>query len=668
MLNSHAEISGAPYPHLFSGLQLGSRLLRNRIAFGAVYTGLMERGEISRAYLNFLVNRARGGAALLVSEPYAMWRFSTGALAQAQVHGQRDLDGFRRLAAAIEDEGSVLLAQLSEQGRGDIRAVRRFRAVAPSMLPDDLSWTMPQALSVDEIRHMVGDMAESAERLRRCGYAGVEISAGHGHIFHQFMSTWSNRRDDAYGGSFENRMRLLDELGRALRSCCGPDFLIGVRLPGDDGLPGGIGWNEAAEIAAHATATGIYDYVNFVQGSQSWTLHKHLPDMHGPRGPYVDQTGLMKRHCNGVPVACTGRIVEPVQAETLLSQGKADFVMLGRTLLADPAWGRKALQDRDGDIRKCVSCNNCWASTLMGQPSYCDNNPRIGLEDEVDWWPAKVEQPKRIVVVGGGISGLEAAWIAAARGHEVTLFNASAELGGRVRLFSQLPGCEAVSSIFDYQIMAAERAGVDLKLSHHATADDIAACRPDSVILATGGQFLWPEQLPAELRDEGYILDMAQLLRELVGRKAHMQGTAVIYDMDGTDMTYAGAELLADMFDRVVIVTPVESAARDQATVIKQAVYSRILGRGIEVISWAEPSPASRFEDGVFVYRNIMTGREGIIEDVQLFTYATPRVPRRELATQLGKICADVRLIGDAKGPGYTIPAMREAHMLGCTI
>lgn len=659
--------SNTPYPALFSELTLGSRRLRNRIAFASVFSGLARNGEVTPELINFHVSRAKGGAAMIVAEAFAMWRIGA-PLAQARVHGQDNLDRFSHWAAAVADEGTILLGQITEQGRGDMRPARKIHAVSASSLADDMSWTMPHAMTVGEIREMISDMVASTARLQACGFAGIEISGGHGHIFHQFMSPWMNRREDEFGGSLENRMRLLDELVVALRRECGSEFLIGARLPGNDGLPASIDWEVAAEIAAWATRDRALDYVNFVQGAHAWTLHQHLPDMHGERGPYIEPTAKLRQFSNGVAVGVTGRILEPVQAETLLADGKADFVMLGRTLIADPAWGLKSSQNRDNDIRKCVSCNNCWGESVAGRGTVCDNNPRVGLKEETDWWPSKAPYQKRVVVVGGGVAGLEAAWIAGARGHHVTLFSESAEPGGRIRLYSQLPGCEAVSSIFDYQLAMAQKCGVRFELSHRADAQDVRNCNPDAVILATGGSMQWPEQLPVELRDEGFILDLHTISRDLVQRRSRQGGTAVLYDFDGMDMTYSAAEMLADVFDRVVIINPVESIARDEASVKRQSIYHRIMQKGIEVIPWSEPSSDSRFEDGVFVYRNVMTRRQTEIEDVQLFTYATPRTPRNGLRSQIAEFCADVRLVGDAYVARSTIMAMQDGHRAGCEV
>lgn len=652
------------FPQLFSPLELGATRLRNRIAFASVFSGRVEGGEVTEELIDFHVSRAKGGAALIVTEALSVWR-GAAPLVQARVFDQPNMDGFKRWAEAVRAHDTVLLGQIQDPGRGDMRPLRKPFAVGASALPDDLSWTMPRVLGADEIRQMIDDFVLSASRLKDAGFNGVELSAGHGHIFHQFMSPWMNRRDDEFGGSFENRMRIVDMLIDGLRDRCGREFIVGARLPADDGLAGSIGPAEAAEIAAWHTRDGRLDYVNFVQGSHAWTLYQHLPDMHGARGPYLATTGELRTACRGTPVAATGRIVEPVQAEALIKHGVADFVMLGRTLIADPAWGVKSAEGRDNDIRKCVSCNNCWHEAVLGRPTACDNNPRVGRKDEGDWWPSPAPARKRVVVVGAGVAGLEAAWVAAARGHQVTQFSASAEPGGKIRLYSLLPGCDAVSSIFDYQLAAAQKAGVRLERSWQASADEICALDPDMVVLATGGTMLWPDQLPADYREMGVIPDLFETIRSLHDHGRREPGTAVVYDHDGTDITYSTAELLAGIFERVVILNPVECIARDEALVKRQSIYRRMMSRGVELIQWSEPTADLALEDGLVRYRNMMTGAEGTIEGVSLLTYATQRAPNDALARELRARGLAVREVGDAWTQRSTVAATRDGHDAG---
>lgn len=653
------------YPHLFTAMRLGDQQFRNRIAFAAVFSARARDGDVTPELITFYANRAAGSASLIVTEPLSVLRQSDIFAGQVRVYQRSNIDGLRRWADAVHGHDSGIVAQLQDSGRGDVRPRRKPFSLAPSALPDDLSWTMPHALSGDEIDTVCEDFVSAAETLQRAGFNGIEISGGHGHLFHQFLSPWANHREDEYGGERVNRIRFLVELIDGIRTACGDHFLIGIRLPGNDGIPGSIDWDEAGKISSALTDACRLDYLNFVQGMQASTLYMHVPDLHMPRSTYVEEIGRLRSQCNGVPVASTGRIVEPVQAETLLADGKADFVMMARALLADPAWGLKAHQNRDGDIRKCVSGNHCWGDIVHnGKPLMCDNNPRVAKEDEVDWWPKRTTSRQRLTIVGGGIAGLETAWVAAARGHDVTLFAQSADLGGKARLYASIPGCEAASSIFDYQITAAQRAGVKFELSHSASFDDIAATNPDAVVIATGGEMLWPASLPATWRDWGVTLDLWAMIIEL-RRMREQSGTAVLYDFDGTDVAYAAAEALSHRFSRVIIINPVECLARDEALVNRQAIYHRILLRRIEAWPWSEPSPNSDFEQGRLVVRNIMTGWETTIEDVSLFAYATPRRPRDELVTPLKNAGYETYVIGDAYIPRSTGTTVREAHELG---
>jgi 2,4-dienoyl-CoA reductase-like NADH-dependent reductase (Old Yellow Enzyme family)/thioredoxin reductase len=658
----------AEYPRLFTPIELAGKTLKNRIVHAAMSTRYARNAEVTDQLVGYYANRAAGGAAMLVCEPLGM-RKGQRQSARPDVFGAANLDGLKRWADAVGEYDSWMLAQVQDPGRGYHKpAGRRTQAIGPSALPDDWSWTVPHALSVDEIRTMIDEFAFSSARLKEAGWGGVEISGGHGHIFHQFLSPHSNHRDDAYGGPLENRARLIDELIDALRAECGADFIIGLRLPGDDFVAGSIDADEGERLTRHFAKARKVDYLNWVQGAHHRSLEQHIPDMHFERGTFFDLTKRMTQAADGVVTACVGRILEPIQGEALLRDGVADLVMLGRTMVTDAAWGLKAAQNRDNDIRKCVSCNNCWGVINQDQPLQCDNNPRVGFAEEVDWWPEPAGAKKKIAVVGGGVAGLEAAWVAAARGHDVTLYSAGSELGGKIRLNALIPTCDPLSSIYDYQQVMARKAGVRYELGWRVTADELIAARPDAVVLATGATMIWPEQLPDSLRDEGFILDLRTIVAELLDHPGKQPGTAVILDEDGLDGTYSSAEYLATLFDKVVIVSPREMLARDEPVVRQQSIYRRLYDARIEILLMSEPSPNERFEDGVFVYRNIVNGDEGEIADVSLFTYSTPRAPDLDLLAPLRAAGIPVEVIGDAWMPRNQMVATQEGHAAGLRV
>ncbi len=652
-------------------MTLAGRPLRNRIVNASISAHFGAENGIKEGQIHYYANRARGGAAMIVTEPLV--------IAPHQGHhrviawNDSMLDDLKRWADAVEREDCRLLGQIQDAGRGRHVPGRNYGAIGASALPDDLSWTVPHALTRAEISAFIESAANSAARLKRCGFSGAEISSGHGHLFHQFLSQRSNERDDEYGGDLEGRARLLVSVASAIRAACGSDFILGVKLPGDDGIPGSITPEMAAQIASHLVARVSVDYLCYAQGSHNRSLEMHIPDSSYPRVSYLSLVRELRKATPGVPVIALGRITDPVEAEAILANGDGELVGLGRALIADPAWPIKAKSGRARDIRYCVSCNNCWKTVISQKPIVCDNNPRVALADELDYQPPRAALKKRVVIVGAGIAGLEAAWTAAARGHAVTVLGSSAEVGGKTRLQAGLPISDSLSSIYDYQFVAATKAGAQFVLGRQATLDDILALKPEAVILATGSTMTWPVCLPRTLKAEGIIPDLRSAMADLIGPKGRkrekQRGTAVIFDMDHGDGTYAAAELLRDLFDRVVLLTPREHIAEETSLATRQRILRRFHERNIEYKCLVEPHWSDAFErDGTLGYASIFGGPAESIDNVSFFAYSTPRAPNDGLAAPLRAAGVAVHLIGDCKVARSVLEATYEGHAIGTTI
>ncbi len=650
---------------LFTPFELAGKRLRNRIVHASMTTLSTPGGHVTERQIRYHANRAKGGAAMTVTEPLAMMRHQA-RMPKVQVWRQDDPDALKRLAEAVESQDCRLIAQIQDPGRGRHAPGRNPEALGASALPDDLSWTVPRALTVAEIRALIAESAESAAYLKDCGFSGVEISGGHGHLFHQFFSPHSNRRKDEFGGDWAGRTRIVSELVAALRDACGRDFIVGLKLPGDDGVPGSIGPAEAAIIADRLTAARNVDYVCFAGGAHASTLEMHAPDRHGPPMPYMHFIKDLQSSLNGAPLMALGRITDPAEADGILARGDAQLIAMGRTLMADPAWPEKARTGRSWDIRYCLSCNTCWGVIVTQHaPIACVNNPRVAQPDEVDFRPERADAPSRIVVVGAGIAGMEAAWTAAARGHDVTVLGASDDVGGKARLRERLPGGETVSSIYDYQAVAAKRAGARLVLGRPATAAAVIALNPDVVVLATGSTMIPPDWLPADVRAEGWAPDLRAALPEILRFEGSQNGAAVLYDTDHTEATYAAAEALKARFDRAVIVTPRDTIATDVHLVARQGILRRMAEQRIEIVTLTEPRWTDACAEGRLELVNIYTGDVTVIDDLALLTYATPRAPDDALAAPLRAAGIEVIPVGDARAPQEMLFATASGHDAG---
>ena len=650
---------------LLAPLTLSGRRLRNRVAHTSMSTYMAKDGKATERLIRYYANRAEGGAALIVTEPISMAARQT-AWSRPRVYDDSQLDDFRRWADAVESHDCRLIGQIQDGGRARHEVGRTFTAIGPSRLPDDLSWSMPHALEPGEVRGLIEEFARSSLRLRNCGFSGVELSCAHGHLFHQFFSPWANIREDEYGGTWENRVRFVAELVGAIRALCGGDFIIGLKLPGDDGVPGSVGPAEAAIVADLLTRSKEASYVCFAQGAHAKSLEMHVPDRFGPYVPYLDLLRELKPSLNGVPLMALGRITDPAEAEGILQRGEAEVIGMGRTLLADPAWLRKAVAGRTNDIRYCVSCNTCWDTIITHNlPLACINNPRVAMEREVDFWPQPVARRRRVVVVGTGVAGMEAAWVAAGRGHEVILLGRSSEVGGKARLRARLPGGETITSVYDYQFVQAQKAGVRFMLGAEADVDAIAALEPDIVVLATGASMYVPPWIPADIAQMQLVPDFHAALWDLVRHRSRQPGTAVVYDMDHTEGTYAGIELLGQLFERTVVLTPREGITREVSVVARQGILRRFSHLPIEVIASSEPVWSESFEAGELEYRDIYSDRRGTIANTVFLSFSTPRVPDIVLAGPLRAMGLDVRLVGDARTARNVLAATADGHELG---
>ncbi len=503
----------AAFPRLFSPGRIGSAALRNRILMAPMEKNLATpAGAVTRRYIDYVEARAAGGAALILLESMYVHPAGRNHLYQLGLHDDALVPGYRGLIQACHRHGALVGAEIEFAGRETSSLVTGTQPVAPSPVPCTTlaGGETPRTLSVAEIAAIVGDFAAAARRALAAGFDVIEIHGAHGYLVGQFLSPYSNRREDEYGGDFERRLRFPLEVIGAVREAVGPEFPLLYRLSAEEHVPGGLTVADLGRIAPRLEAAGIdgLDVTAGIYESAVWMVQPMEMEQ-GCLAPLAREI----RRAVTIPVSVAGRISDPHVAERILEAGDADFVTLGRALHADPEMPRKSLEGREREICYCVGCLKC--SDLLGQnqPVLCLVNTRTARERE--YAPRPAARPERVVVVGAGPAGLEAARVLALRGHAVTVLERGAEPGGQLLLSRLVPKREELSGLAAYLADAVTREGARIRLGVEATVELVLAERPDTVVVATGAR---PGTPPIAGVTESPAVDPFEVLRRPAGR------------------------------------------------------------------------------------------------------------------------------------------------------
>ena len=561
----------SPYKALFESFRLKHLTLKNRIISTAHAPAYAEQGRPGERYQRYHEEKARGGLAMtMFGGASSISPDSPPSFGQIQVGDDGIIPYFRAFAERIHALDCVLMCQLSHAGRRTGAASGNWLpTLAPSPVREPAHGSMPKAMEAADIRRVVRDYGAAARRCREGGLDGCELLIS-GHLIGQFWTPLANQRRDAYGGSLENRIRFGLEVLEEIRGGVGENFIVGIRFPADERIEGGLSEAEGIEIARLHARSGLIDYLN-VSGGANWTkrgVAETVPSMAFPSARFVELAGKVRRAA-GLPVLHAAGVADLATANFAVAEGHVDLVGMTRAHIADPHLVAKHLAGQDGAIRPCVGAGFCIDRIYRGGDALCLHNAATGREALLPQRIAQSEAPKRrVLIVGAGPAGLEAACISAARGHDVTVFEARNGPGGQVALAARLAWRRDLAVITDWRYERCLALGVSFNFDLYAEASDVIDAAPDVVVLATGG-------LP-NLSTVAGAKAHAATVWDVLGGEAAPGERVLVFDDTGGQSGVSAAEYLAAQGAEVELVTP-DRCASEEVGVTNHAIHLRNL-------------------------------------------------------------------------------------------
>ena len=655
------------FPRLSQPMALRGHSLRNRIVFGAHTANMGENGLPGRQYGAYLLERALGGAAMIVAEPMPVHR--TGVLTRGNFRHGTDavIAPFQAITGPVKDAGAVILQQLYHVGAHGDADLSFAPHWSPSGHPSYHDSDGSHAMTVTEIEELIAAHVAAAVRCKAGGFQGVEVWAAYHSLLDQFWTPWSNRRDDDWGGSLENRTRMSRRIVQGIRDACGPDFVIGLAVSTSDAQDVMLSTEALCEAVALHDATGDIDYVTCGHGGYL-DFERLIPTFMFGEKLTAPVTAHLKAALRHAVVTSEAGIRTPENAESVLSQGQADLVSIVRGQIADPHLARKATEGRATDIRGCISCNQmCWGRRSRDYWISCLVNPSAGREWE--WGGDRftpAPHPRHVLVIGAGPAGCEAARVAAERGHRVDLHEALPDIGGQFRLAGMQPRRTQILDLFGWYERQFAKLGVVLHLYSFVEAEDIAAHPADVVILATGSlpdpsaRQRW---LPGAPTLPGLEAGGVWSPEEVMRREARLGDHVVVYDEGGNWRGVGTAWALAERGLKVVLVTPDPYVGREITRTSADAPARQRLARlGVRMIT--EHRIARWHGNGVTV-QSMLTGEEETIASSGLVMSATNVAFDPFPEGFPGK---DVFRVGDCAAPRQAPYAFHEGRKVALTL
>jgi len=641
------------FAHLFTPLRIGSFTVRNRILSTAHLTSYAENGLPTDRHLRYWAAKAKGGIGLIVTEGSPVHPSSPNVLHFIDLWRDECVEPFRRIADAVHAHGARLVAQLNHQG-----GFAYSGGWAPSVTRNG-SGELSHAMTAAEIREVIRSFAAAAQRMQAAGLDGVEIHGAHGYLIEQFTSPLWNLRDDEYGGDDERRLRFAREVIGAVRQAVGKQFTVGLRIAGDHFQDGGLTQEDMQRVAGSLAALNELDYLSVTFNVALGYMTSPTLPMYVPAGQFVYLAAGV-RQVTDLAVFCVGRISDPVMAEEILARGHADMVGMPRANIADPELANKARTGRLDEIRHCIGVNEgCIGRAVLGLPITCALNPTVGHEAETDISPAPIT--KRVMVVGGGIAGMEVARLAALRGHRVTLYEQQAELGGQLLIAAKAPGRAEMLEPIRYYKRQFQLLGVEVRLGTAVDEGLVRHAAPDAVVVATGG-------LPAAPPIEGLVNGTAPgvhvvLARHVLAGSATVDGDHVIvFTPDQGIEGLSTADFLAERGKQVEVMVPYPTVGGAMDMMTQAMLIDRLLQRRVRI---SVMTGIGAIRDGTIFAFHPPHGAEWPVAAVDALVLAGGTRSDDALWRRLQGQVKELHTVGDCLAPARLVAATQSALRVG---
>ncbi len=665
------------FKNLFSPVVINKTEIKNRIVYPSLGLLYSYDRKLNEKYFNFYAERAKGGAGIVTVGPVGIDEVGSGFLAVA-IDSDEAIPSFKYLADLIKRSGAKAWIQLFHAGGySHSILIGKKQAIAPSAIYNPYTKETPREMTIDEIKEVQEAFINGAERAKEAGFDGVEIIGSAGYLITQFLSPLRNRRSDHYGGSFENRVRFVREIIEMMRTRLGVDFPIIIRMAGNDLVPGSNTDFETPEFAKVYEKAGV-DALNITGGWHESRVPQLSMEL--PRGGFAYLAGNIKRSVS-IPVICSNRITDPFLAEQIIKDDFADMVCLGRVLLADPYWPQKALEGRVKEIRPCVSCSQgCTDQVFAGKPVFCIANPRTGFEGERNIRVSN--SPKKVMIIGAGPGGLEAAATAAEAGHDVEIYEKSGMIGGQLKIACKPPHKSELYELIRYYNEMLNKYNIRVNLNTEADISMIKNKKPDFIIAAEGAEIALP---PVDGIDGKSVISAWDILKydPPLGKKIAIIGggavgleTAEFIAMKGT----ISPEVLYFLFKYEV-----ETAERLRELITsgsKEVTVFEMLpkaGKGVGKSSrWVLLGNIDRLKVKVETGVEVKSVRDGIVkfvrdgkEDIREFDNvinAAGARSVRKIADKLEETGIPYKIIGDSVRPAQINDAIHEGFLSALNI